>query len=79
LAETFKYLSGEVVMAGDIVRVTFQTSPVEAHVVSVLTPGSADALEWSAPEGGVMVDSKATGRVLWGRPDEDMVFVRRNP
>ena len=74
-----KYLSGEAVMAGDVVRVTFQSSTVEAHVVAVLIPGSAEALEWNAPEGGIMVDSNATGRVLWRRADEDMAFIRRDP
>lgn len=74
-----KYLSGEAVVAGDIVRVTFQSSPVEAYVVAVLIPGSAEALEWSAPEGGIMVNSESTGRVLWRRADEDMAFIRRNP
>jgi hypothetical protein len=76
---TLKYLSGEAVVAGDIVRVTFQSSPVEAHVVAVLIPGSAEALEWNAPEGGILVNSRATGRILWHRADEDMAFIRRNP
>jgi hypothetical protein len=76
---TLKYLSGEEVLAGDIVRVTFQSTPVEAHVVAVLLPGSAEALEWNAPGGGIMVNSEATGRVLWRRADEDMAFIRRNP
>lgn len=74
-----KYLSGEAVVAGDIVRVTFRSSPVEAYVVAVLVPGSPEALEWNAPEGGIMVNSEATGRVLWSRADEDMAFICRNP
>ena len=74
-----KYLSGEAVVAGDLVRVTFQSTPVEAYVVAVLIPESAEALEWNAPEGGIVVNSEATGRVLWPRADEDMAFIRRNP
>jgi hypothetical protein len=74
-----KYLSGEAVVAGDIVRVTFQSRIVEAHVAAVLIPGSAEALEWNAPEGGIVVNSEATGRVLWREADEDMAFIRRNP
>jgi hypothetical protein len=74
-----KYLSGEAVVAGDIVRVTFQSRSVEAHVVAVLTPGSTEAVEWNAPEGGIVVTSEATGRVIWRGPDEDMTFIRRNP
>ena len=76
---TLTYLSGERVVAGDVVRVTFQSRPVEARVIAVLTPGSAEALEWNAPEGGIMVNSEATGRVLWPMPDEDMTFIRRDP
>src|SRR3954469_2974119 len=76
---TLKYLSGEPVVAGDVVRVTFQANTIEAHVVAVLIPGSAEALAWNAPEGGIMVDSNATGRVLWRRADEDMAFIRRTP
>ena len=74
-----KYLSGEAVVAGDLVRVTFQSTPVEAYVLAVLIPESAEALEWNAPEGGIVVNSEATGRVLWPRADEDMAFIRRNP
>jgi hypothetical protein len=79
VAATLKYLSGEAVVAGDIVRVTFQSSPVEAYLVAVLIPGSVEALEWNAPEGGIMVNSEATGRVLLRRVDEDLAFIRRNP
>lgn len=79
MGATLKYLSGEAVMAGDIVRVAFQSSLVEAYVVAVLISGSIEALEWNAPEGGIMINSDTTGRVLWRRADEDMVFVRRNP
>ena len=79
MGATLKYLSGEAVVAGDMVRVTFQSSPVEAYVVAVLIPGSAEALEWNAPEGGILVNSRATGRALWRRADEDIAFIRRNP
>ena len=79
MGATLKYLSGEAVVAGDLVRVTFQSTPVEAYVLAVLIPESAEALEWNAPEGGIVVNSEATGRVLWPRADEDMAFIRRNP
>jgi hypothetical protein len=71
------YLSGEAVLVGDVVRVAFQTPGVEARVKLVLVPGSAGAIAWNAPEGGVMIESEATGLVLWPAPDEDMEFVRR--
>jgi hypothetical protein len=73
-----KYLSGESVLAGDVVRVVFQSSAVEARVKAVLVPGSSEALQWNAPEGGVMVESKETGLILWRAPDEDMKFVCRS-
>ena len=79
MGATLTYLSGDAVVVGDIVHVTFQSSPVEAYVVAVLIPGSTEALEWNAPEGGIMVNSEATGRVLWPRADEDLEFIRRNP
>ena len=79
MGATLKYLSGEAIVAGDIVRVTFQSSPVEASVVAVLIPGSAEALAWNAPEGGILVNSKPTGRVLWRRADKDIAFIRRSP
>jgi hypothetical protein len=52
------YLSGETVMVGDIVRVTVVSGTTEARVVAVLAPGSAEALSWNAPVGGVMIDCK---------------------
>jgi hypothetical protein len=79
LGATLKYLSGEDVVAGDIVRVTLQARPVEAKVAFVLIPGSAEALEWNAPEGGIMINSEATGWVLWRSADEDMTFIGRDP
>jgi hypothetical protein len=72
-----KYLSGETVMEGDIVRVTAVSGATEACVIAVLAPGSAEALSWNAPEGGVMVDSTAMGPILWRAPDEDLAFVAR--
>jgi hypothetical protein len=74
-----RYQSGESVIVGDVVQVTFAQSPVQARVVAVLAPGSAEALSWNAPEGGVMVDSATTGLVLWRAPDEDMTFLHRGP
>ena len=71
------YLSGEMVMVGDIVRVTAMASTTQARVVAVLVPGSAEAATWSAPDGGVMIDSETTGPILWATPDEDLVFVTR--
>jgi hypothetical protein len=72
-----KYLSGEEVMVGDIVLVAFKTAADESRVKLVLVAGSAEAIAWNAPEGGVLIESEATGLVLWRAPDEDMEFVRR--
>ena len=71
------YLSGETVMVGDIVRVSAMSGTTQARVVAVLVRGSAEAASWSAPGGGVMIDSEATGPILWSAPDEDLVFVSR--
>jgi hypothetical protein len=76
-ADVVTYLSGELVIVGDIVRVTAISGSTDACVVAVLVPGSAEAMSWNAPEGGVMVDSKATGPILWAAPDEDFLFVAR--
>lgn len=72
-----KYLSGEEVMVGDVVLVAFKTAADESRVKLVLAPGSAEAIAWDAPEGGVLIESEATGLVLWREPDEDMKFIRR--
>ncbi len=73
------YLSGEKVMVGDVVRATAIHGTAEATVVAVLVPGTAEARSWNAPEGGIMVDSVATGRILWAAADEDLRFVSRGP
>jgi hypothetical protein len=77
VGERVIYLSGETVMVGDIVPVTVLSGTTEARVVAVLAPGSAEALSWNAPEGGVMIDSTATGPILWRAPDEDLKLVAR--
>lgn len=75
-----KYRNSNIeVKVGDTVSVNFTGKVAFAKVSNIIYPGTQDAIDWSAPEGGIMVESEETGLILCNdfENDEDVKFVRR--
>ena len=74
-----KYMSGIEVMEGDIVSVHYVGEPVEGVVLQVILPNTPDADDWSAPNGGAMIEAGDLGLFVHESLEdaEDIVFVRR--
>jgi len=74
-----KYMSGIEVMEGDVVSVHYVGEPVEGVVLQVILPNTPDADDWSAPNGGALIEAGALGLFVnrFLEHDEDIDFVRR--
>ena len=75
--QCFRYCSGEIVEAGDIVNAGFGGL---ATVVLILRAGTEAAAAYSAPEGGFLIRDECAGLVLIepATPDwEDVELVSR--
>lgn len=77
----YKYHSGEQVMQGDEVLVWSNGQNHSGKVVRVLVPGSSEAVEWGAPDGGVFIEGGGLGLFVMTSlaEDPDIVLVRRRP
>ena len=74
-----KYQTGIEVNEGDIVAVRHGSSAVEGVVRKLILPKTVDPSNWSAPEGGVLIEGGGLGLSLTKslEDDEDVSFVRR--
>jgi hypothetical protein len=77
---SMKYKNGIEVQAGDTVLVQTAAGRVGGVVVKVVRSNTEDALQWSLPEGGLLIEVAGLG--LWTtqslEDDEDIVFVGRS-
>jgi len=74
-----KYSSGIEVLAGDVVTIMRNEGPVEGVVIEVILSGTPSAEDWSAPNGGVLIEGGGLGLTLTDslEDDEEVVFIRR--
>jgi hypothetical protein len=61
------YVGGTVVQTGDRVLIYDRVA-----TVTVLIPGTQQAMDYSKPEGGLLVEFDDGDVQAWPRPDEDM-------
>jgi hypothetical protein len=75
------YFSGEEVREGDEVMMRSGDEQRAGVVVKLILAGSAEAEDWSAPEGGVLIEGGGLGLSLTANleRDADVVLVRRGP
>ena len=66
-----KYHSGEEVNEGDIVTVRRGGMAVEATVLKIILPNTEDARNWSAPDGGVLIEGGSLGRSVTKSLEDD--------
>ncbi len=73
-----KYGVGKEIKVGDSVKIHRGNGIfVECEVVKIILPNTNDARDWSAPNGGVLIQDSKIGLTLWNIIDEDLVFVKR--
>lgn len=78
LRQKRSYLDGRIAEIGDNVKF-WGSSPtmISGKVVDILIPNSDYAISWGQPDGGVFVESKLAGLVLWVSLDEDIELMSR--
>lgn len=76
-----KYLNTNIeAKEGDIVRIAQGEGRYsECKILKVIVPNTVDAVEWSAPNGGVLIEGENYGLCLWNYLDEDIDFISRKP
>jgi hypothetical protein len=74
-----KYRDGTEVREGDVVAVHHGRSPERGVVKKVILPGTGDAVDWSLPVGGVLIEGGGLGMFTTEslEQDEDIAFVSR--
>jgi hypothetical protein len=74
-----KYMSGIEVMEGDVIAVHHDGRSVEGVVLKVILPNTPDADDWSAPNGGALIEGGGLGLFVHESLEdaEDIDFVRR--
>jgi hypothetical protein len=73
-----KYGTGKEIKVGDSVKIHHGEGIfVENEVVKIILQNTSDAIDWSAPYGGVLIQNSKFGLTLWHIIDEDLVFVKR--
>lgn len=72
-----KYKNNKLVKTGDIININFLGKVHEVCVRKVILPDTQDALDWSASQGGILIESEQIGLILCRIIDEDIVFVKR--
>ena len=76
-----KYYNSSIeVQIGDLVMVTFWGAPKAANIINIIFPNTQNAIYWSAPDGGVLLEGEEIGLVLCSalESDEDIEFIKRN-
>lgn len=73
------YFSRDEVLEGDEVLLWSGDAQRAGVVVKIIQAGSAEAEDWAAPEGGVLIEGGGLGLSLTTHPerDADVVLVRR--
>jgi hypothetical protein len=73
------YKDGTEVREGDVVLIRHTDSSFRGVVSKLIRPGTIDAGDWSAPEGGVLIEGGGLGLSVIKslEQDEDVVFVSR--
>jgi hypothetical protein len=73
-----KYGTGKEIKVGDSVKIHHGDGIfAESVVVKLILPNTVDAKDWSAPNGGVLIQDSKIGLTLWNITDEDLVFIKR--
>lgn len=74
-----RYCDGTEVQEGDEVSIERKGGPALGLVVKIFIAGTPEAVAWSAPGGGVLIEGAGLGLSLIERPDADreLKFVRR--
>ncbi len=73
-----KYSTEKEIKVGDSVKIYHgEDSYAEGEVVEIILPNSTESKDWSAPNGGVLIQDSKIGLTLWNVIDEDLVFVKR--
>jgi hypothetical protein len=73
-----KYSTGKEIKVGDFIKIYHGNGIfIESEVVKIILPNTDDAKDWSAPNGGVLIQNSKIGLTLWNIMDEDLVFVKR--
>jgi hypothetical protein len=69
------------VKLGDIIEVNLMSpAPKLAQITNLISPNTQDAVEWSLPNGGVIIEGKGIGMIMCEslENDEDVKFVKRS-
>ena len=73
-----KYGTGKEIKVDDFVKIHHGEGVfVEGKVVEIILPNTIEAKNWSAFNGGVLIQDIKIGLTLWNITDEDLVFVKR--
>ena len=73
-----KYGTGKEIKMGDCVKIHYGDGVfTESEVVKIILPNTVEAKDWSAPNGGILIQDNKIGLTLWNVIDEDLVFVKR--
>ncbi|HYV48996.1 MAG TPA: hypothetical protein VFA20_29250 [Myxococcaceae bacterium] len=73
-----RYSTGQDIREGDEVWLEARAMP--GMVVKVVLPGTLEAREWAAPDGGVLIEREELGLALATHPERDhnLVLIRRS-
>ena len=74
------YKSNRIVKLGDSIMVKFCNPNKKAKVSLIIYPDTKDSTEWSAPNGGAVIEFEDGSIILCmsSGPDEDIVFLNRD-
>jgi len=73
-----RYSTGQDICEGDEVWLEGRGMP--GRVVKVVLPGTLEARDWAAPDGGVLIEREELGLALATHPERDhnLVLIRRS-
>lgn len=73
-----RYCTGQDVREGD--EVWLEGRGVGGKVVKLVLPGTHEARDWAAPDGGVLIEREELGLALATHPEKDhnLVLIRRS-
>ena len=73
-----KYSTGKEIKVGDFIKIHHENGIfIESEVVKIILPNTIDAKDWSAPNGGVLIQDSKIGLTFWNIIDEELVFIKR--
>lgn len=73
-----RYCTGQDVREGD--EVWLEGRGMGGKVVKLVLPGTLEARDWAAPDGGVLIEREELGLALATHPEKDhnLVLIRRS-